>query len=267
MATNRLRQILENNEFALGTFMQFPSPEIVEVLGYTGFDFLIPDLEHSTYETSQIAMLARAGKSVNLPSLVRMWGVDPRMIIRVLDIGVEGVHFPRVSSEEEAKSIVKYVRMPPIGERGVCPETREGHYLSLPLDDYERRSTDVVIGVMIETKEGLENVEKILAVPGIDLVQMGPYDLAFSLGLPTKGRSVGDVCADPIIVEANERVIKAAEANGVKVMQFTSSVEDVSRKLEANPQHRIFWYLTDGIMITHAFRDVTRKCEALGFRK
>ena len=169
MYRNGMRELLEDRKFAIGTMVQIPHEILPELLGYVGFDFLIPDIEHTSFAVDGVERLVRAAQSVQVPSFVRVWGVDPYLIARTLDTGVEGLMFPKVSSAEEAENAVKYTRLAPRGERGVCPETRSGRYWTMALDDYDRLAKETVICIMIETKDGLENVEEILSVEGLDM--------------------------------------------------------------------------------------------------
>ena len=257
MFRNRMRQLLENRQFAIGTMVQIPHEILPESLGYAGFDYVIPDVEHTSFSVEQIERLVRAAQSVQMPSLVRVWGVDPYLIAKTLDTGVEGLMFPTVGSAEEANDAVKYTRLAPRGERGVCPETRSGRYWTMPREDYDQMAQETVVCIMIETKEGLENIEDILSVPEIDMVVVGPWDLAYSLGLDPE---------DSAIAEAQERVIGVAEEKNVAVMQVAYTIEDIGTKLDRHEEHRVFWYRSDNMILAEAFGGIITKCNDLGYR-
>jgi 2-keto-3-deoxy-L-rhamnonate aldolase RhmA len=165
---------------ALGTFViESPVPATLSALALAGFDFVVLDMEHSTVDFSRLELLVAAGQAAGLAMLVRPWGEDQGLIGKVLDIGANGVMVPHVDSPERARAVVAQSRYAPRGNRGLCPLTK---YDSLreplrSLDD----STYVV--AQIEGSAAIAQARDIAAVPGVDAVFVGPYDLAMSLGV------------------------------------------------------------------------------------
>ena len=165
---------------ALGTFViECPVPATLSALALAGFDFVVLDMEHSAVDFGRLEMLIAAGHAAGLAMLVRPWGEDVGLIGKVLDMGANGIMAPHVDSPERARAIVEQAHFAPHGNRGLCPLTKYdslGEPLKL-LDD----STYVV--VQIEGREAIERIAEITAVPGIDAIFVGPYDLAMSLGV------------------------------------------------------------------------------------
>jgi len=166
--------------WAIGTFLiELPSPATLTTLSLAGFDFVVLDMEHSAIDCSTLEPLILAAQAAGLAALVRTWGEDSDLIGKVLDMGAHGVMVPHVESAESARAVVDQARFPPRGQRGFSPLTKFeslGHPLRA-LDD----STFVI--VQIEGRQALQQVSRIAAVPGIDAVFVGPYDLALSLGV------------------------------------------------------------------------------------
>jgi 2-keto-3-deoxy-L-rhamnonate aldolase RhmA len=233
---NRFRQLFLSGKFAAGTMLFLPSEVMVDVVGWAGFDYVMFDQEHASYDVACIERLVRAAEAHDLPSLARLAGPDPILIQRVLDTGVDALMFSRVKSAAEAEEIVALTRLAPLGKRGACPGSRSAHYFFLDKDEYTRRANDVAVTLMIETKEALAEIDAILAVPGIDGVVVGKSDLAYSLGVDRDG---------PEVAEAQARVMELAREAGVGMMVHVRDAEDIVPWLEQPDGPRVFWYSVD----------------------
>jgi 2-keto-3-deoxy-L-rhamnonate aldolase RhmA len=169
------------NGLALGTFLiELPTPATLTALSLAGFDFVILDMEHSPTDYAALGTLLAAANAVGITALVRTCGEDSGMIGKILDMGAHGIVAPHVDTAARAREIVEQARFPPRGRRGFSPLTRFDA-LRHPLNTLDE-STYVV--VQIEGRRALEQVGEIAAIPGIDAVFVGPYDLALSLGVP-----------------------------------------------------------------------------------
>jgi 2-keto-3-deoxy-L-rhamnonate aldolase RhmA len=172
---------------ALGTFvLESPVPATLRTMALAGFDFVVIDMEHSTIDFSRLEALIGAGQAAGLATLVRPWGEDVGLIGKVLDIGANGIMASHVESPARARAIVEQARFAPRGNRGFSPLTKYDA-LGEPLRALDD-ATYVV--AQIEGQQALANVAAIAAVPGVDAVFVGPYDLALSLGLPPGSPSV-----------------------------------------------------------------------------
>jgi 4-hydroxy-2-oxoheptanedioate aldolase len=251
---NKFRQLLQGGEFAAGMMCFIPSETIVDLAGYAGFDYLMFDAEHASYDVAWIERLVRASEAIPIPSIARLPGPDPTLIARVLDTGIDGLMFARVASAAQAAEIVSLCRLAPVGKRGACPGSRTGRYFLVEKGEYARRANDAAIVLMIETKEGFEDIEGILAVPGVDAVVVGPSDLSYSLGIERD---------DPRVAEAQERVIKLARAAGVGVMSIVKKPEDITPWLQMPDGPRMFWYTTDSYQIGSWFRSLVQDSHEL----
>jgi 2-keto-3-deoxy-L-rhamnonate aldolase RhmA len=165
---------------ALGTFLiELPNASTLTALALAGFDFVVLDMEHTSIDFSKLETLITAAQAAGLTALVRTWGEDIGLIGKALDVGAHGIMVPHVETPERARAIVEQARFAPLGNRGFSPLTKYDA-LGEPLKSLND-STYVV--VQIEGRAALERVGEIAAVPGIDAVFVGPYDLALSLGV------------------------------------------------------------------------------------
>lgn len=251
---NAFRRLLKS-EFAAGMFSLIPSETIVDIAGYAGFDFLVFDTEHGTYDLAMIDRLVRAAKAVGLASVVRLpHQPDPHFITRVLDLGVDGLMFARISSRHEAEAVVKSSRPAPLGTLGPFPFLRTGHYFRMPADEYLRRANGVAIVALIETKEGLDDIEEILSVDGLDGVAVGPLDLSRVLGIARDG---------PELKAAVARVTRLARAKGKSVMAAVKDFDELEGHLRMEDGPRAFWYANDAYQISNAFHALMERSRQL----
>ena len=211
MQQNRVKKILREGGLALGTHVGgIPDPQIVELIGLAGFDAAFIDMEHTTFDLHDVQAMVMAAERVGVTPIVRTPGFDPAFILRLLDMGVQGVQVPHVSSAAVAREAVKAVRYPPEGERGMAAGSRAANFGETPLLEHMARSNkEVLLACMIEDMEAVEQIEEIAAVDGVDLLAVGPSDLSRSLG-------VSGHPDHPKLVAAIDRV-RAAVRNGVSV--------------------------------------------------
>ncbi|MEP7358980.1 MAG: aldolase/citrate lyase family protein [Anaerolineales bacterium] len=193
----------------IGPGISLTDPRVTDALG-DSVDFIWIDLEHSLMSPEAVAghMLAARGRHV--PVLVRVVAGETAFIKPILDAGADGIIVPQVTSAAEVKRAVDDCRYPPVGTRGYGPRV-PSNYGRDGGDDYVRRANeDVFTSVMIETRQAVEAIDEIVAVPGLDSIVLGPMDLSASYGL------LGQV-EHPTVVAALEHVIARARAAGCLV--------------------------------------------------
>jgi 4-hydroxy-2-oxoheptanedioate aldolase len=193
----------------------------LEVLGHCGFDWICIDRQHGSFGEGELYPLLQALSSTGTPALVRVPGHDDAAIMRALDAGAAGVIVPMIESAASAAQVAAACRYPPRGTRSWGP-TRARHLTA----DYSAGKADaaVLCGVMIETTVGLDNLDEIAAVPGVDGVFAGPSDLALALG-----RKPSLTEPDDIVIETIDAVRGAFAANGKFAGIFTVGAEQGSR--------------------------------------
>lgn len=216
----RLPGLLRGNRPLAGMFIGFPSPALVEMVGYAGFDFVIIDNEHGPASIETTENLIRAARCANVIPVVR---AELPQVPRVLDAGASGVQVPAVNTAEEARAIVDACKYPPLGSRSAAFTTRAGGYTfhGGPAQ-VQRVNEGVALILMIETKEAYANLDTILAVKGIDALFIGLSDLALSMGYP------GDNM-HPEVQAAVASIIEKSRAAGVASGLLASSPKDFDR--------------------------------------
>lgn len=193
---------------------QLPSPDLVEIAGYTGYDFAWIDAEHGTMGLGDINHLIRAADASGIDAIVRVPDHSPSFIQRVLDAGATGVMVPHVRTAEDAAAIVAAAKFEPQGTRGACPATRAvGHLTDDWAADRLRADRDTLVFGLIEDVEGVENAGAIAAVPGLDGLVFGPFDLAMALGLD------GNV-SHPDIEKMRLEVVDATREAGIEYVSI-----------------------------------------------
>ena len=211
----------EGRSFALGPFIKSPVPQTIEVVAHAGFDFAVADMEHTPLDPQGLYPMLLAAERHDLDLIVRLPARDEIFFKWVLDLGVRNVQVPFVETAADARDAVRLSRFAPEGERGLCRFVRSAGYSSVPRSQYlaeANNSTRLIL--QIESANAVSNIAEIAAVPGIDTIFIGPYDLSQSLGVP------GQIW-DQTVVDAMERVIDVCRSRGVNLGTFTDSVEGV----------------------------------------
>jgi 4-hydroxy-2-oxoheptanedioate aldolase len=204
---NSLRARLASSRTpSFGTWIASSSIVAVDALRGLGFDWLMVDTEHAPVNPETVAaMLSLLGDSGPTP-FVRVGDVDQYLIKQALDSGAQGILVPLVSTPAQAKAAVAFAKYPPEGVRGVAsaPASRYGRELASYL---RSANAETMVGVQIETREALENLEAIAGVEGVDLLFVGPQDLTLNLGLL-------DDRKNPKLREAMRKVVEACDRHG-----------------------------------------------------
>lgn len=209
----------------LGTFVKTPHPHIIEVLALAELDFLILDAEHSPYDRASLDLCIMTARLSGLPALVRIPDAAPSTILNALDCGATGIQVPHVCSASQAEEIVKRSHYGENG-RGYAGSTRAANYATKPMAEHLATSkTATTVVAQIEDPEGVDNVEAIAAVEGIDALFIGQVDLAVAYGAPS-------VQAD-VVRDASLKVIEAAKRNNKPVGMFVADASQISAWKEA----------------------------------
>lgn len=181
--TNPLKHRLEQGGCVYGMLNSVPTPWLVEMLGHAGYDFVVLDMEHLSVNPESVEHMIRAAECAGITPLVRVPGIDPGPIQHALDAGAMGVVVPRIESADQARQVVSASRFQPLGRRGITGGRTTG-FGRLPLGDYLRRANDeILVVVMIESASGVDNIEAITEVEGVDWILEGAMDLAHDLGV------------------------------------------------------------------------------------
>jgi|SRR5699024_1230674 len=179
---NKLKDKLESNENTIGCFVNFYSPSLVEIIGYSGYDFVVIDDEHGAFATPDLTEMIRAAKVTGITPIVRV-SYNASSIQKALDQGAAGIQVPMVNNADDARNVVTKAKYPPFGTRGVAYSIPSAKYGKLNGRKYlNQANKNVIIVVHIETEEAVKNFEEIISVPEIDIAFIGTADLAVDMG-------------------------------------------------------------------------------------
>ncbi|MEM5429781.1 HpcH/HpaI aldolase family protein [Cupriavidus oxalaticus] len=206
MRENRIRKMWAAGQAVVNGWLSIPSAFAAETMAHQGWDSLTIDLQHGALDYADALALLTAISTTDTVPVVRVPWNEPGILMKVLDAGAYGVICPMVNTRADAERLVAATRYPPLGSRSFGPIRG----LLYGGADYAQHANDtVVVLAMIETRQGLENLDEILSVDGLDGVYIGPSDLSLALGCrPT----FDDV--DPPVAQAIEHVVARARAHG-----------------------------------------------------
>lgn len=216
---NRLKSRLASGQLAVGTMLaEIRQPSVMQMLVNAGLDWVILDNEHGVFSDHNLADLARTARWLGLTPIVRVPALTYEQICHALDGGAQGVMLPRIRTADEVRFAVSCAKYPPEGARGSAmgrghTDFKAGDVVAMMRD----ANAESFVIVQIETREALENLEAILAVPGVDCALIGPNDLAIALGVAGQMRS-------PVLDEAINRTLAACTERGIVPAIHTNDV-------------------------------------------
>lgn len=181
---NTIRQRMLQGESVFGTWCMLPSSFVTDVIARTGVDFIVIDMEHGaiTFETAE--EMVRAAQLHGCQPIIRVGDDQENTILHALETGCEAVMVPNVATVEATQRIARASRYAPLGKRGLSPYTRCHDYTHVGLaKSMQRHAEETLVGILVEGKEGIDKLDEIAAVPGIDLIYLGMYDISQSVGL------------------------------------------------------------------------------------
>ena len=215
MRPNKIKQMWRDGKYVTLGWLSVSHGFTAEVMARQGFDALCVDLQHGTSEMNNVWPLLQAISQTDTTPIVRVAWNEPAAIMRALDLGAYGIIVPLVNTAEEAAMAVAACRYPPVGMRSSGP-IRAAQYGGA---DYQANANDeIIIMAMIETKEGLANLDAICATPGLDAVYIGPADLSFALGLEPRSDN-----PDPLHLDTCNKILKTAHEHGIKAVMHCAS--------------------------------------------
>jgi 4-hydroxy-2-oxoheptanedioate aldolase len=219
----RLKELLKSDKQLIGMWLISRDPVFVETAAYVGYDVLLIDMEHAAITVSDLERILIAIQGSPSIPIVRMPWNDQVTIKQVLDMGVEGMVVPMISSADEAKSLVSYSKYPPDGIRGIGPRRAQNLLANGDPWEYQRKANDEIVCLIpqIEHIDAISNIDAICSVPGVDGLFLGPSDLSLSMGLP------GDY-THPDSLAARDKLWDASVRHELPLMVATYSMEDAA---------------------------------------
>ena len=201
---NKLFDIWKQEKASINAWLSIPNSFTAEAFGKMGWDSVTVDMQHGQNDySSSIAMIQALSNSNTVPMTRVPWN-EPGIIMKMLDLGVQGIIAPMINTKDDCEKFVSYCYYPPIGQRSFGPMRAQVVYGS---DYYQHANKNIVSLAMIETKQAVENLDEILSVPHLTGIYIGPADMSSSYGLTPKF----DVREDPVFSNIKMIAKKAKE--------------------------------------------------------
>jgi 4-hydroxy-2-oxoheptanedioate aldolase len=220
-----MKQKLREGQSVFGGLLRTPEPSLVEVLGYAGYDYVVLDAEHGAHSFEALDALILTAYASNVTPIVRINDNTPGLIMRVLDLGAQGVLVPHIRNADDARRAVSAALYPPDGSRGIGPN-RGSQFGAIPNDEYFKSINDeVAVMLMMEEAGAVETIDAITDVKGVTALSIGLSDLSGSLGVPGQANH-------PSVQAAVDTLMGMAARKGIPVSLSVRGVEEVRDALK-----------------------------------
>jgi 2-keto-3-deoxy-L-rhamnonate aldolase RhmA len=231
MKPNRMKSKLLAGQPSLGASVMIPSPQLVEMLGAAGFDWVLIDCEHGTISLETVELMVMASEAAGITPIARPAQNTPMHILQLMDRGVMGVQVPHVNSADDARRAVAAVKYHPLGSRGLAAGTRSSAYgFSGSMTEYTAAANrETLVCVQLEDAEGIRNADEIIAVDGVDVFFIGPSDLSQSMGHPGNPKA-------PEVAAAIDRTLAKIVAAG-KIPGFPAATDNVQKVVQQGARY------------------------------
>ena len=258
MEKNLLKEKMLRQEKCLGTFFELGGMSAVEALAHTGLDFIIIDMEHGPFSPESAQDYVRAALLHQLTPLARVSEISRPAVMRPLDVGVQGLIIPCVETVEQVKQIVNYAKFSPTGKRGFCPSRRDAWGFAYPgtediVTNMRVNNEEVLVIPQCETASCLNAIESIAALPGVDGIFIGPFDLSISMGIPGQFDSRE-------FTGAVARILRACRENGKFAFVFTG--DEAAIPAYFCQGFDAVTYGLDAAVLINGFRQLVEKAKA-----
>lgn len=223
MRPNTLRSLLEQKSPIVSGWLSIPSSYLAEGAGHAGYDCVTVDLQHGMMDFSDAIHMMQAISSTPAVPLVRSPSLNEAEIMHLLDAGAYGVICPMISTVEDARSLVSACRYPPTGNRSFGPA--RGKLYGGP-DYFAEANREILVIPMIETKDALDNIDHILRTEGVDMIYVGPNDLALDLGEAPSAE-----LRESKVSKAIDHILDRAKTAGIPAGIFCGTPELAKRRI------------------------------------
>lgn len=225
MRPNKIKQMWNDGKYATLGWLSIAHGFSAEIMARQGFDALCVDMQHGTSELSNVLPMLQAISQTDTVPFVRVAWNEPAAIMKALDLGAYGIIVPLVNNAEEAAQAVSACRYPPVGMRSSGP-VRAMHYAGGG-DYFDHANDEIIVMAMVETKEGLDNLDAICATPGLDAVYIGPADLSYALDMPPRADN-----PDPTHLATCDKIRDTAHKHGIKAVMHCAGAEFAAGAVE-----------------------------------
>ena len=250
-----MKTFLKRGEVLIGTFvLEFGGSAIATLLASAGADFMIADLEHSSFSIETVGRIVRNARGAELPCIVRVPVLERHFVSRVLDAGATGVMIPRIESSEDIEKVRKWTKYAPEGDRGVAfgiGHTDYGDFTKLDTRKYVRDANQEILTIgQIETVKAVENLNNLLSTGELDVVFIGPYDLSTSMGIS------GEL-DHPRLLDAIKEIIRLTQAHNIALGCYVNDFESGEQWLRLGVQ--LIACGNDAFLLTRKFAEERQK--------
>ena len=244
-----IRSKLKGGKISVGSWMQLSNNSVAEVMGKAGYDWITIDMEHGSFDFSEIPDLCRAIELGGTLPLIRLLDGSPARCKQALDAGAGGIIIPMINSAEDLKEIRDYCYWPPKGKRGVG--FSRANLFGDNFENYKEEAQEPLLIAMIETKKAVDNLDEILNIEGLDAILIGPYDLSASINLTAQfeHQEFKEILS-LILKKCNEFDI----APGIHIVK--PNQKDLDLKIKEG--YRFLAYSIDAVMLLETAKLVTK---------
>ena len=208
MFHNKTKEKLQNGEPVLGVIVNGNYPQLVEIIGLLGYDYIFIDMEHSTVSFPEMENVIRAAELRGLTSIVRVSDHNPQTILKTLDAGAQGLIVPHVNTKEQAEAVVRAAKFAPLGDRGLGSSRYQEYGMGKKRQElFDECNAETLVIPIMESAEALKNAEEIMQVEGVDGFSVGTSDLAMDMGLAND-------TSHPDVIAAQDKLAELAKKYG-----------------------------------------------------
>lgn len=257
MRSSRIKAKLARNEPVLVTSISFSDPSLFELASIMGFDGIWLDMEHHAHSLQAAADYMRAARVGVSDVIVRPAKGEYMRLARMLEAGAKGIMYPRCDDAAEAAEVVRWAKFAPQGERGIDAAGPDAPYCSMPLRDYITAANhETFVVIQLEHAAAVDRAEEIAAVPGVDILMLGPADFSVLGGFPGQ-------LDHPQLVEAKKTIAKAAKNAGIHWGTTCGTRQHIEESLELGA--RFICHGADILFIKRGLEQIREECRKLGF--
>ncbi|MEL7647670.1 MAG: aldolase/citrate lyase family protein [Sedimentibacter sp.] len=250
-----MKQRLLDREILLGTFVKLNCPQLVEMLGFSGLDFVIIDSKHGAYSYADLQDMVRVSNGVSMNAIVRIPSITEESILHSCDIGAQGIQVPNANTLEEITFAAEHMRYHPYGKMEFALTTRASMYTFCnSLDHINYVNNELLSVIMIENLEMAGRIQEICQIPQIDVLFIGVENISQSIG--KRGQT-----NDPEVLAIVRGITETAMKNGKYVGVYAGTIEEV--KMYSNWGIQLIAYISEMVMIATEFKEVCASLMAI----
>jgi 4-hydroxy-2-oxoheptanedioate aldolase len=257
MRTSRIKAKLGRNEAVLVTSISFSDPALFELASLMGFDGIWLDMEHHAHSLQAAGDYIRAARVGVSDVIARPAKGEYMRLARMLEAGAKGIMYPRCDDAAEAAQVVRWAKFAPSGERGIDAAGPDAPYCFMPLQEYiETANAETFLVIQLEHAAAVARAEEIAAVPGVDILMLGPSDFSVLGGFPGQ-------MDHPMLAEAKRAIARAARNAGKHWGTTCATRQQIEESLELGA--RFICHGGDILFVKRGLEQIREECGKLGF--